>query len=209
MANIKQALSGYLRDNLALYIAASLLFSLGIALGAYSINILQEPEVRELKEYLDIFLYGLNTEVVLEPGSIIRNALNQNLKLLFLLWLLGITMLGIPATIFILCLKGFTLGFTVNFLFQQFSYTGLFFALGAVVPQNIFVIPALITAAVACLSFSLLQIQCRLKKKNLHFWPNLLNYTALFTVLLILVMLGSLVEGYITTVFIRLSVGIL
>ncbi len=209
MANVKQALQSYFWDNLGLYITAIVFFSLGIGLGVFSTGILQETQVRELKEYLDIFLYGLSAQAPLEPLEIVRNSLNQNMKLFFLLWLFGITMLGIPAAFIILGLKGFTLGFTLSFIFQQFSYSGLLFAVGALLPQNVFIIPVFLTAGVACLSFSLLQIHCRAKKKNLHFWPNLGNYTALFAILLILLLAGSLVEGYITTVFIRLAVGIL
>ncbi len=209
MANIKQAFQSYFWDNLALYITAAAVFALGIGLGVFSTGILEEGQAAELKEYLDIFIYGLHTEAYLEPLEVVRNSLSQNLKLFLLLWLFGITMLGIPATFLILGLKGFTLGFTLSFIFQQFSLSGLLFALGALLPQNVFIIPAFLTAGVACLSFSLLQIHCRLKKKNVHFWSNLGNYTALFALLFFLLLLGGLVEGYITTVFIRLAVGIL
>ena len=209
MAKVKQAFQGYFWDNLILFMTAAFIFSLGLALGVFAVGILQETQILELQDYLDIFLLGLKGEIYLEPPEIIRNSLNQNLKLLFFLWFLGITMLGIPGAIFILGLKGFTLGFTFTFIYQQFSLNGLLFALGALLPQNIFIIPALLTAAVACISFSLLQIHSRLGRKPFHFWPNLGNYTALFAVLMVLVLVGSLVEGYITTVFIRLTVGIL
>lgn len=209
MAKIKQALAGYVNDNMALYITVSLLFSLGIGLGVFSVRILQEAQIRDMKEYLDVFLLSLNSPVVLDPVSVVKNAFTQNLKLFLLLWVMGITMVGVPGAILILCLKGFTLGFTISFIYNQFSYGGLMFVLGAIIPQNILIIPAFLTAAVASLSFSLLQMQSRRQKKNFHFWPNLWNYTAMFTVLLIILFLGSLVEGYITTVFIRLSVGML
>jgi stage II sporulation protein M len=209
MTKIKQALAGYISDNIAIYLTVSLIFALGIVLGVFSVRILHETQIKELKEYLDAFLLGLNAQAVLDPLAVVKNAFTQNLKLFLLLWVLGITMVGIPAAIVILCLKGFTLGFTVSFIYTQFSYGGLMFVLGAVVPQNILIIPAFLTAAVASLSFSIMQVQSRLHKKSFHFWPNLWNYTAMFTILILILFMGSLVEGYITTVFIRLSVGIL
>ncbi len=209
MTKIKQALAGYISDNIAIYLTVSLIFILGIVLGVFSVRILHDTQIKELKEYLDAFLLGLNAQAVLDPLAVVKNAFTQNLKLFLLLWVLGITMVGIPAAIVILCLKGFTLGFTVSFIYTQFSYGGLMFVLGAVVPQNIVIIPAFLTAAVASLSFSIMQVQSRLHKKSFHFWPNLWNYTAMFTILILILFMGSLVEGYITTVFIRLSVGIL
>lgn len=209
MTKIKQALAGYISDNIAIYLTVSLIFILGIVLGVFSVRILHDTQIKELKEYLDAFLLGLNAQAVLDPPAVVKNAFTQNLKLFLLLWVLGITMVGIPAAIVILCLKGFTLGFTVSFIYTQFSYGGLMFVLGAVVPQNILIIPAFLTAAVASLSFSIMQVQSRLHKKSFHFWPNLWNYTAMFTILILILFMGSLVEGYITTVFIRLSVGIL
>lgn len=209
MAKVKQALAGYILDNIALYVTVSLIFALGITLGVFSVRILPEPQIRELKDYLEAFLLGLNAHTGLEPLGVVKNAFTQNLKLFLLLWVMGITMIGIPGAILILCIKGFTLGFTVSFIYTQFSYGGLMFVLGAVIPQNILIIPAFLTAAVASLSFSFLQVQSRLHKKNFHFWSNLWNYTAMFAVLIFILFMGSLVEGYITTVFIRLSVGIL
>lgn len=209
MTKIKQALAGYISDNIAIYLTVSLIFTLGIVLGVFSVRILHETQIKELKEYLDAFLLGLNAQLVLDPLAVVKNAFTQNLKLFLLLWVLGVTMVGIPAAIVILCLKGFTLGFTVSFIYTQFSYRGLMFVLGAVVPQNLLIIPAFLTAAVASLSFSIMQVQSRLHKKSFHFWPNLWNYTAMFTILILTLFVGSLVEGYITTVFIRLSVGIL
>jgi stage II sporulation protein M len=209
VAKFKQALQGYFWDNLALYVTAAAIFCLGLGLGVFSTEILAEAQAHEIRDYLDVFIYGLHSQHYLEPAEIVRASLAQNLKFLFLLWLPGVTMLGLPAAFLVLSLKGFTLGFTLSFLFQQYSVSGLLFALGALIPQNIFIVPALLTAGVACLSFSLLQIHCRIKKKSFQYWPNLGNYTALFALLFLLLLCGSLVEGYITTVFIRLAAGIL
>ncbi len=209
MTKIKQALAGYIKDNMVLYITVLILFLIGIILGIYAVLVLQQSQVAELKEYLDIYFYGLSDNATLNQTQIIGSSLVQNLKMLSILWLLGITMFGIPAAIGLLVLKGFTLGFTINFLFTEFSFGGLFFALSATIPQNIFIIPAFLTAGVASLSFSLLHIQSKIKKRRFHFWQNLWNYTALFIVLALFIVAGSFAEAYITPVFIRISLGIL
>ncbi len=172
-------------------------------------NILPDLRVIELKGYLEAFFLGFNQGTIPEQGFMVRNVLMQNIKILLIFWFLGITAIGLPFIIALLFLKGFTLGFTISFLFGQFSFGGLLFGLGATLPQNIFIIPAFLTAAVVAMSFSLLQIRSKVRKRKFYFWHNLLNYTALFLLISLFVLAGSLVEACITPVFIRFSLSVL
>lgn len=205
----KNIFQEYFRENLILYLLAAFFFFVGIIFGVLTPNILPDSRVIELKGYLEAFFSGLDQGIIPEQGFMVRNVLMQNIKILLLFWFLGITAIGLPFIIALLSLKGFTLGFTISFLFGQFSFGGLLFGLGATLPQNIFIVPAFLTVAVVALSFSLLQIRSKIRKRKFYFWHNLLNYTALFLVIALFVLVGSLVEAYITPVFIRFSLSVL
>ncbi len=209
MRKFAQSLQAYFKENKLLYVFMGILFLTGIAAGFIVVNLLNEGQTLELKEYIEDFLFGIGQDVGADQHVLLNDTIRQNMQVLLLFWFFGITMFGVPFIAALTSLKGFTLGFTISFLFSEYSLGGLVFALVAVAPQNIILIPSFLSAAVISMSFSLLILKSRLKKKKIQYWQNLFNYTALFFMIALLIVAGSLVEALITPVFIRLSLGII
>jgi len=106
------------QDNLRLYSAAIFFLVLGITLGALALKTLTFEENTELAEYINVFLSGLpNTE--LDKFLLTQKSLMTNLKTIFLIWFLGLTVVGAPLIMVVLSLKGFVLGFTAGFFIHK------------------------------------------------------------------------------------------
>ena len=81
-----------------------------------------------LLEYLGYFFRGLEQNTIAEPKIAFQHSMGDHLKTLGLMWILGLSIIGIPLILILIFLKGLVIGFTVGFLVSQLSWRGLWFA---------------------------------------------------------------------------------
>ncbi|MDR3593025.1 MAG: stage II sporulation protein M [Negativicutes bacterium] len=204
----RQNLNEYLKANVVAYFFLILIFLIGVVVGALAVKTLPEEQKVELIGYLKIFFQGL----VHGPGSgdtpeLFGTVLLNNVKTVALMWLLGFTVVGIPFVLFIIFTRGFVIGFTVGFLVNEYVLKGLVFALASVLPHNFLAVPALLVTGVSATSFSLMLVRRRLRAKANLFYESI-GYSLLCLLMLILIVIASLVEVYISPVFMKLVVGL-
>lgn len=72
-----------------------------------------------------------------------------------MLFVLGLSVIGLPAVWILLFLKGMVVGFSVGFIVNQLEMKGLFLAALSIAPQNLLVIPIYIVAGSLSMIFSL------------------------------------------------------
>ena len=205
---LQKKLAEYIRANIVAYFFLTLIFAIGITLGALAVKTLPDAQKMELADYLRVFFQGLaeNTSLVDTPSFLLTVVLS-NAKIIGLIWLLGFTIVGVPFVLFIVWLKGFIIGFTVGFLVDEYIMKGLLFAIAAVLPHNLFAAPAILAAAVAAVTFSLMLVKQNPQIKGNLFYASL-AYSAVCLVMLFLAVLAALVEVYISPVFMKLTVGL-
>jgi stage II sporulation protein M len=177
----------------------------GLICGALVLHRLSPTDQGELRQFLTDFLRNASAL----PHSGQPSAFNSWLEVLKnqavtigLLWILGLTAIGIPLIIMVVAGRGFILGFTVGFLVQEKAAQGLVLALVAVLPQNLCYVPAcLISGTLACyFSFTLL----RGMREN-PVTSGLVVYTMIFLLIFLLVLLGTWLEAYLVPGLVRLA----
>lgn len=124
-----------------------------------------------------------------------------SLWLLFLLGLSGMGVLLLPLFIF---LRGVVLGLTVAFLLAEFSTTGVLFTLFLVVPHHLIILPTILFAAVSGVVFSLGLFKQVLGPERLFPLPGLRDYMFIYLLLAVLLFFASLVEAWVIPVLFRL-----
>ncbi|MDR7865313.1 MAG: stage II sporulation protein M [Sporomusaceae bacterium] len=209
LGNFRQNMNEYFRANIVAYFFMTLIFVIGVAVGALAVKTLPEDQKLELIGYLKIFFQGL----VQGPGAVDTPALFSTValsgvKTIGLIWLLGFTVVGIPFVLFIVFTRGFVIGFTVGFLVNEYIMKGLAFALASVLPHNFFAVPALLVAGVAATSFSLLLVRRRQRAKVNLLYESV-GYTVLCLLMLALMLAAAVIEVYISPVFMKLVAGLL
>ncbi|MEW6621638.1 MAG: stage II sporulation protein M [Bacillota bacterium] len=185
----------HLTDHITLYLVTFMMFLLGSTTGAFVIRMLDEYQLKELVEYLDFFLKGLP---VWQINSIViaQDAVINSIKIISVIWLLGLTIVGIPIILVVVYVKGFILGFTVGFLLIKKSYVGLLISIFAVLPQNLFYIPSIIICAVAAVTFSLRLIRGTIGRSYIPLSQQFINYLLLLVLLFFISIVGGIIEGY-------------
>lgn len=203
-SRIQRHIRTYLQENSTLYLFVSVLFLMGIIFGGIIVNALSMEQKKDLLSYLGTFFYGLDQNTVVEPSVAMNQALGYHLKFVGIMWVLGLSIIGLPLILMFIFLKGVLIGFTVGFLVSQLYWKGILFSLVSVIPQNLIIIPATLILGVTGISFSLMLIRTRfMKRQGGSIWQPFFSYS-----LVVLVMVGvffavSLFEAYISPVLMR------
>lgn len=193
----------YIKANIAAYFFVALIFIIGAIVGALAAKTLPEDQKKELIGYLQIFFQGLSSSGLGDSATIFTTVILNNIKTIALIWVLGFTIVGIPFVLFIIFTRGFVIGFTVGFLVNEYIFKGLLFAFVSVLPHNFLAIPAILIVGVSAISFSLLLLKRKSRIKTNLLYESL-GYTALCMGMLLVMLLASLVEVYISPVFMKM-----
>ena len=200
---LRKNTADYVRANIVAYFFMILIFVIGIVIGAMAVKTLPDEQKTELIGYLRVFFQGLaeTQNTAGDTQSLLAGVMLNNVKVIGVMWLLGFTIVGIPFVLFLVCLRGFVIGFTVGFLVNEYIMRGLLFAVVSVLPHNFLAVPAILATGVSATTFSLMLVRRNRSKDNLFY--NSVAYS-IFCLAMLFVMLGAaLVEVYVSPVFMK------
>lgn len=198
-----QTIQVHVENQKSLYIFVTVLFMMGVIFGAVIVNTLDPMQKEGLLNYLSYFFRGLGQDAIADSEVAFQHALGDHLKTVGLMWILGLSVIGIPLLLVFIFLKGLVIGFTVGFLVSQLSWKGLWFAVVAVVPQNLLVIPALMIVAVSGINFSILLVKNRLIHHRGTIYPQFVSYCILVTCMSAVLFISSLIEAYLSPLLMK------
>lgn len=194
----RERVRAYLGEHFSFFALVAVLLGMGIIFGALTVNRLTAAEQTDLLGYLRGFIRDLHGAQPVLGASLARDAVWTNLKTLAFLFILGLTAIGTPLILLVVFTRGFVLGFTVGFLVKQLTAKGFLFALVAVVPHNLLLIPALLATAVANLDFGLALIRSRFTRRPVLLGREFLRCLVITGLSFSVLILAGLVEGYVS-----------
>jgi stage II sporulation protein M len=176
---------------------------IGISSGAFMSKALTGAENKDLIAYLKNFFSIVDSKSI-NNFSILKQSLLNNLQTGIIIWILGITVIGIPLILLLIALRGFIIGFTVGFFAKQMGLKGMMFSLVSILPQNILIVPSAIFVGVLGISFSTMLIKNMVRKNGKY---NIVNqffiYSTIMAIIHIVIAVGCLIEAYVTPFFIK------
>ncbi|WP_163194716.1 stage II sporulation protein M [Clostridium thermarum] len=195
--NTGSNLSRHFQESMWLYIVSLLCLFTGIVLGIYTVRYMDDLQRQDLISYFLDFNKNISTMEVKNTAVMIES-LKNNLPILFVLWVAGLTIIGIPIILIVDIVKGFFFGFATTFTFYSMGYKGTWFVLLGVLPQNIIYIPCLIIASVLAMRLSFSKLKDRVNKQINYNKNYFLDYSVTFFIILLVMILGFLYEAYVT-----------
>ncbi|WP_372995607.1 stage II sporulation protein M [Lutispora sp.] len=192
----------HIRENGLFYLGFVIIFSIGISFGAYWVNNL----TIETRDLLSRYIYGFFSLIPvneLDNLSILKASFINNVLSLVLLLILGLTYAGVVFSPLYIIFKGFCFGFSVGFLVESFGRKGLIFSIVSLLPHSIISIPGTIFLCVVSIQYSLYILKNRKEKRYENKRQSFINYLFSFMLGAAMIMLASLVESYITPIFIK------
>lgn len=187
-----------------------ILFIMGLAFGSLAVQTLSESQKMDLSNYLQ----GLYGSVSLGLTSFSRQDMARQgmidniVKSSGLLWLLGLTIIGAPLILIIIFLRGFVVGFTVGFIIDEMFLKGLAIVMASVLPHSLLTIPAIILAGGASFSFATVSFKTLLGLTTENIYNQFITCTFMMLISGVLLAIGTLVEVFITPIFISLTKGL-
>lgn len=192
------------KDQTMLYVFVGVLFLVGVLFGALMVNALSLEQQQDMARYLNHFFVNVQDSGEGVGSSSYWSIAALHLKWIGLIWILGLSVIGLPGILILDFLKGVLIGFTVGYLIGQYSWKGLLFALVSIAPQNLFVIPVLMMCSVAAITFSLYIIRDRfIMNRGSSMTKPFASY-AMLTFIMVLLTLGvASFETWVTPVMMR------
>ncbi|MDM5189800.1 stage II sporulation protein M [Bacillus sp. DX4.1] len=194
----------HIQENSSLYIFVSVLLLMGVVFGAILVNSLQVNQKQDLSFYLSRFFGQVSKGEFAIAGEMFRESYFSLLKYIGFIWILGISIIGLPLIFLLLFLKGVVVGFTVGFLVSQHGWNGLLLAFVSVLPQNLIIIPTFLVMTTIAASFSLRMIRHQfIRKVNEPLLPMLIRYTCFFLIIGVVLAVASSIEAYASPVLMK------
>ncbi|MBM7869194.1 stage II sporulation protein M [Clostridium pascui] len=195
--NLVLGLNDHIKENFWLYVISLICIFTGMVLGVYTVKYMGEIYKTDLISYFQGFTEYLTTES-LNYKEVFLNTIRSNIPFILFIWLLGMTMVGIPVILIIGIIKGYTLGFTISFIINSVGLKGIGIAIFGVIIQNIIYIPCMIIASVLAMEFSLNFLKERIDRRvKENIWIKMLSYSCSFLAIIAVMFVGFFMEAYI------------
>lgn len=170
------------------------LLIIGIICGSIFNIIINKNDQIIVNNYLTAFFTQvLNNK--LNYIKCLKESLMFNCLYILLIWVLGISIIGLPIILFMFFGKAFTLGFTIAAIIKKYGLKGCLLSLGYVFPHyiiNVLVFAVLTTYATG---LSVRLIKSIIKRKNMDFKLIMRKYTIVLITCLVGVLITSLYES--------------
>lgn len=194
---------GWMKNQLSLYVFVSVLFIAGTVFGVLLVHALSFEQQQDLAADVEHYFRMMDASF----GPSVQESFWERFmfhgKWLLLLWLLGITVVGIPGVLGLNFLKGTLIGFSFGTLILHYGWKGALLSLLSIAPHNMMIVPAMIIASAAALSFSLYVIKKRLLQQQGELMPQLLSYCSTTLLMFFVFALAAMFEAYASPAIIK------
>ncbi len=163
--------------------------------GTLLISMLSKSNKELIINSLNNFYTSLK-ENKISSTNLLYKTMTSNLILNIIIWVLGISIIGIPIVIFILGFKSLSLGFTISSLIYTYKFNGLLKAIIYLIPNiiNIFIVFVLVYYSI---SFSINLFNYLFRKIEFNKRVIVKRYLKILIVAILLSILTSVTESFI------------
>jgi stage II sporulation protein M len=164
---------------------------MGIIFGVLTAGVLDKHQETDLMNYLNQGLHGQ----IIHNQTYTRQTILANIQLVFFLFFMGISVIGVPLALLLVFTRGFILGFSAGFLFQTMGVKGFILTMAGIVPHNLFFIPALFLMVIALMDCAAALTKIRFTKKPVALGTELVKCSILTLCVLIAMILAGYIQG--------------
>ena len=174
-----------------IFVICTVAFIIGVLLP----SILNEENRKIIQTSLNSFFDTIKNNQ-LKTNELLFKTLTSNIIIDLILWLLGISIVGIPIVIILLGYKSLSLGFTISSIISTYKLNGVIKALIYIVPNiiNLFIF---FVISYYSISFSLMLFNYLFRKKEYNKRIIVNRYLKLLVISIIILIFSSVIETYV------------
>ena len=179
---------------------------LGVISGSIFLVTLNNTDKANTILKIESFMQSINNNSINDVQAL-KNSLIINYTFVILIWILGLTIIGVLFNIFLTYIKGFITGFSISSIILTYKYKGIPASLLYIFPSTIINLIVIITLTIYSIMFShnLLKIITSKKNNNRII---LKKYIVILLLCIILSFISSLLEVYLFPKILKIIISL-
>lgn len=169
---------------------------IGILFGAFYTVLLQDTDKTLVKDYMTEFLTSVSQKKVGNMHTYINSSLSTSIFLVAV-WILGISIIGVPIMLFMYFSKTFVMGFSIASFILQLKAKGCLVAFLYFVPHTILIFGFYILLLNYAITLSFKLAESFFKKKSIDFKVILYRYSMILGVCIVGCLILNLYEAFV------------
>lgn len=182
-----------------LYLILIGLALLALIIGIIFIFTISKGNQETIKEAINTYY----KESSLTLSSFFRVLFN-NYTYILLIWILGISVIGIPIVLAMFLFKSFLLGFSLSSIFYTFKFKGILVTIFNLIPSKLLFLIVLLLITFYSISFSVKLYKHLFLRKPINFRDSMNKYLKVLLISLVVTIFISLFESFISIYLLNL-----
>jgi len=203
MNEAKNKVKNTLKEQKRIYLMVIILLIIGILLGIVFSIIIPKSDHTLVTESLNTFFKDIKNNHINYTNAII-NSLIGNIGFTLLLWLVGISIIGIPIIGIILVMKGFIFGFSISAIIYTYHLKGIGKAFGYIFPHQLLTLFFSIFLGFYAIYFSKKLFNFLFLKKEINLKHSMKRYMQVLLISGAGMIISSIIEVFISPMIINL-----
>ncbi len=192
-----------IKRNKNIYISIILVMIISLIFGTLFITILNDSDKLLVTNQINEFFKNIADNKYIANENLVNNLLNNNVYGI-VLWIIGISIIGIPVIICMFFYKGFVLAFTISSLIYNFKVEGVFLSFIYVFPHMIISLIVYFILTYYSFHLSIKLLRKILNKEDFKLKFYIRKYIFILLLSVITLSLCSLYETYVVPYLLKL-----
>lgn len=186
-------------------IIAFSVFIIGIITGSIFIMVINTNDKSLVVEHITKFFSNVNSSNYSYLDSL-KNMLSLNYFYVIVIWVLGLSILGILVNIFLTYLKGFIIGFTTSSLIITYGFKSILAVILYIIPHTLINSLVIIVLTIYSITFSRYLLIQIFQKKDMKTKNFMKKYLIILLIAVALTLVSSISEVYLFPFLLKLII---
>ena len=192
-----------IKDNRRSIIFLFILIAIALISGSIFSLMLNDNDKKIVSDSINNFFGSINS---LNYIDTLKSATIEEGLFIFIIWLLGFSIIGIPIILFSFFLKIFSLGFSICNIIIIYKTKGILLALFYIFPHHIISIINYGLLTIVSLKVSISLLYAIFKRKKIDFKPIMNKYLIILGISVVLSIISILLEIYLMPILIGIVI---
>lgn len=195
MKKIMDKLKGRMKTSRKMIVFFLVLLIIGIAAGTFFSLVISKSDKALVSDTIKNFFEAVQKNEI-NFMEVFKNTIFDNGTNSIFMWLLGISVIGIPILLFLYFSKAFILGFSIGSILLQYKAKGIFLCFFYIFPHQVLNLLLYTFLLLYALSLSIKLFFVLIRRKTIDFKPIMNKYILVFVITLIGFLFTALYEAY-------------
>ena len=205
LKKVKTKVTNKLAEQKKIYIFLIVVMSIGLLLGIIYAVILNKSDHALVTTSLDSFFTSIKNNDI-DYKSALINSLIGNISFVTFIFLLGISIIGIPLIIFSLASASFIFGFSLSSIIYTYHFNGILKAITYLFPHQLITLLMSLFLGFYALYFGIKLFKYLFRGIDINLRSSMKRYLQVYITVLLIFILCSFIEVFLSPALIKLVV---